>query len=738
MRKKLLIVVMAIASAVGIAVAATTAFAGGPMPLPNGTTLSIISHTGPYQKNTLCPTGSCFSMAVNSADITLTDLTPGTDNGLILGKDQVCGDQIFWPAGTATGDVTTVWNFFSNNGSNCTAPSTATSQTGALSSVTTGASDNIFDIASCTSAANCVGRTKLGSWHVAWNGIVIPMGSALGCKATDPSGCLGVTEWTLDPSPVPPTGSTYVLKHTWVVPNGDPSGFGNVVYTVILRGTVTLPPLCADMASRCDDGNACTKDECDSATGACSHSSAQNCDDNNDCTIDDCNAAIGCYHINVNDGSLCNDSNKCTLGDVCTINSSGVSTCTGTSKVCTAPDACTSAACDTATGECAQTTKDCSSNNSCITDTCDPATGCVHRGNAACANSVNNNFTMLDPSNQIIGGTNDVKFIYNKAKPLTSVSASGQVSNATISSDCPFFGNTWTAHDVAVYAPGTYTVYADCPAGSPGCGQGTPITFTIQEGELGGHMLFNWSSNKDIDVVDIWTPQAKFGPTQHIYTGVCGVGNPDQVWDLMSKDVDGNGVNGLGMVDGPFINFNANFNVMETPNISPPTKPELVFPADQQTGLPTTVDFVWKRSTDLDNDPITYDLTYCTNSALTSAETPTTGCTSTPVTVASRSSKGIFYAGGAGMLMIGMTFIGGLKGRRMIVLLFIVLVLVSGGALISCTNTNSSNAQGKFLDIGEMRITVSGLSTKTTYYWKVTASDGKAPTDSDVNSFTTQ
>jgi hypothetical protein len=362
-------------------------------------------------------------------------------------------------------------------------------------------------------------------------------------------------------------------------------------------------------------------------------------------------------------------------------------------------------------------------------------------GSSGCVNSSNNNFTMIDPNNGLVGGTNDVHFTWdrtfmednNTLAGRDPVAVSGQESNATISSPCPFFGSTWTSHDVAIYGPGTYTVYAGCPAGSPGCKQGTPITFTVGEGELGGHMLFNWTTNKDIDVVDIWTPHAAFGPKSPMQTGAggCGVGDPKKVWDLMSKDWDGDGVNGKGMVDGPFKNFNANFNVMETANIGPPTRPELVFPADKATGLPSTVEFIWKRSTDPDNDTITYLFTSCTDSTFTDAS-----CS--PVTVASRNSKGMFYAGGAGLLVFGMTFIGGLKGRRMIVLLFIVVVLISGGALISCNNSNNSKLQGKFLDIGEKSFTVSGLSSGTTYFWKVTASDGKAPTDSDVNSFTTQ
>ncbi len=716
MSKKLLTVLIAIALAVGISVISIPAFAG--MPLPNTTQLSVDLGNG---NGAECTTGSCFSMEVQPGFLTWTDIGPGTDLGFILGKNQLCGGPANSGSDDTSGELTAAWFFFGNFGSNCTGTFTAAGGT----SVTTGADRNIFDAKSCSSAINCLSLTKLGSWHVAWNAIAIPMGSALGCTATDPTGCEGVTEWTLTPSPVV-TGSTYVLKHAWVVPPGDPSGFGDVHYAVILRGTVTLPPLCADMSTRCDDGDGCTTDKCDPATGACSHIGGLNCDDANPCTIDSCDSILGCLHVNVNNGIQCNDNNLCTLGDVCSIDpTDGISKCNGTPKTCAAPDACTDPSCDKTTGACG-TSSLCQSGT-----TCDPPTG-VCLGGSLGVNSSNNNFTMLDPTGAIIGGTNDVKFTYNKI-PFTSVAVSGQVSNATISSSCPFFGNTWTAHDVAIYAPGTYTVFAGCPPGSPGCGQGTPITFTVGAGELGGHMLFNWSSNTDIDVVDIWAPKAVFGSsTMFIENQGCGTGDKSKVWDLMSKDSDGNGVNGRGMVDGPFINFNANFNLMMTSNIAPPTKPVLIFPADKATGLPTTVEFRWKRSIDYDNDPIMYNFEICTDPTFT-------GCTFVPVSVASRSSKGMFYAGGAGLFMIGMTFIGGLKRKRRIVLLFIIVVLLSGGALISCNNSNSSNLQGKPLDISEMSHTVTGLSSKTTYYWRVSASDGKAdPNVSKTNSFTTQ
>ncbi|MCK9420500.1 MAG: hypothetical protein M0R70_14105, partial [Nitrospirae bacterium] len=183
----------------------------------------------------------------------------------------------------------------------------------------------------------------------------------------------------------------------------------------------------------------------------------------------------------------------------------------------------------------------------------------------AAVSSINNNFTMMDGTlgDPPTGGTNDVVFTWDGTQ-MTSVAAAGQVSNATLSSVTPFYGVPWAAHDVAIYGPGTYTVYADCPAGSPGCGAGAPISFTVASGQLGAHMLFDWGGSNDIDVVDIWSPNAVFGPSP-MFTGPDGTtapfGNPATVWSYMSQDWDGDGINGYGMVDGPFLGFNANFNV---------------------------------------------------------------------------------------------------------------------------------------------------------------------------------
>ncbi len=190
----------------------------------------------------------------------------------------------------------------------------------------------------------------------------------------------------------------------------------------------------------------------------------------------------------------------------------------------------------------------------------------VFDANAAEAiTTTGNNFTMLDSGGNIVGGTNDVTFSWDGTF-LTSVATSGQASNATLTSPQPFFGVNWFAHDVAVYGPGTYTIYSNCPPGSPGCGVGTAYNFTVAPDQIAAHMLFNWGPNLNIDVVDIWNQNEAFGPSP-MFTGAKKTLDPwsgvsTTAWDGMSIDWDGNGINGAAMIDGPFQGFNANFNVI--------------------------------------------------------------------------------------------------------------------------------------------------------------------------------
>jgi hypothetical protein len=94
------------------------------------------------------------------------------------------------------------------------------------------------------------------------------------------------------------------------------------------------------MPINCDDGNACTTDSCNAATG-CVYTPIS-CDDSNACTADSCDPATGCAHAAI----VCDDGNLCT-DDTC----NPASGCVYTPKPIV------------------------SDNNPCTDDSCDPATG---------------------------------------------------------------------------------------------------------------------------------------------------------------------------------------------------------------------------------------------------------------------------------------------------------------------------------------------------------------------------
>jgi uncharacterized protein (UPF0333 family) len=220
---------------------------------------------------------------------------------------------------------------------------------------------------------------------------------------------------------------------------------------------------------------------------------------------------------------------------------------------------------------------------------------CVGMGTtqALAITTTGNNFTMISAGGQsITGGMNNVIFTWDGTQKQ-SVAEENQVSNVAFSSTCPFFGFTWSTHDNALYGPGTYTVYSGCPAGSPGCGLVKPgyppITFTVGPDQLGVHYQFNWNVTTDIDMINVFTRKAAFGPSplcsvNPIYNGGCGgftnTCGPspdytrDKVWDLASGDVEGDGISGLPFVDGPFIGFSGNMNVNLISGIPPHLLPQ--------------------------------------------------------------------------------------------------------------------------------------------------------------------
>jgi hypothetical protein len=139
----------------------------------------------------------------------------------------------------------------------------------------------------------------------------------------------------------------------------------------------------AGALKKCDDSEACTKDLCATATGACVHTPLFSaCDDGNACTVGDacgtskdskhicqsgktvpcsdgkpctfdaCDAKLGCLFKALATGANCDDGNACTKADKCANNQ-----CAGTAVVA-------AIACD--------------DKNDCSVDKCDSKAGCTH------------------------------------------------------------------------------------------------------------------------------------------------------------------------------------------------------------------------------------------------------------------------------------------------------------------------------------------------------------------------
>jgi N-acetylneuraminic acid mutarotase len=134
----------------------------------------------------------------------------------------------------------------------------------------------------------------------------------------------------------------------------------------------------------CDDGNVCTDDSCDPASGCHHENNVAPCDDGNACTADDvcadglCQAGVpidgACLPwSSCNEGESCDDANSCTVADQCV---NGI--CRGAPMDCDDHNACTGDFC--AAGVCghnANPANFCHDTSPCTLDACDPASGCT-------------------------------------------------------------------------------------------------------------------------------------------------------------------------------------------------------------------------------------------------------------------------------------------------------------------------------------------------------------------------
>ena len=150
-------------------------------------------------------------------------------------------------------------------------------------------------------------------------------------------------------------------------------------------------------------------------------------------------------------------------------------------------------------------------------------------------------FDMYNP----VGGVVDA----NDLLPGTTAYVTGMIDTAagtfTLGSTDTFFASNWSTSGGTLYTAGTYTVSTVDPA--PGVSGGS-YTFTVGAGQLGAMVDFAWSTTTGIDVLMIWNVATSGGMTTYTMT-----------------DPDGNGIMGTGMIDGPFVGFNANFNMSAVP-----------------------------------------------------------------------------------------------------------------------------------------------------------------------------
>jgi hypothetical protein len=204
------------------------------------------------------------------------------------------------------------------------------------------------------------------------------------------------------------------------------------------------------------------------------------------------------------------------------------------------------------------------------------------------------NFTVLSPNGGIVGsGANNVVMTWdgNAYSASSDYTGPGSASNVTLSTTAPFFGYTWTAHDIQMFTPGTYSFDTTLGGGNPETGT---LSGTVGTGQLGMHMLWDWNGNLNMDIFIVFAQNSIFGSGLLFSTepscfsnftgtitknclddspgyGSAGAPVKNQIWMLASTDPDGDGIMGVPTAaGGPTAGFNYNFNANLTPVIVDP------------------------------------------------------------------------------------------------------------------------------------------------------------------------
>jgi len=204
------------------------------------------------------------------------------------------------------------------------------------------------------------------------------------------------------------------------------------------------------------------------------------------------------------------------------------------------------------------------------------------------------NMTLLAANGGVVTGTNTIGMQWdgNAYNASSDYTGPGSATNASVTACCTaggeiLFGHTWTAHDIQIFVPGSYSFDVTLGGGNPEFGM---MSATVGAGQLGMHMLWDWNGNNNIDVFVVFAQNSIFGSgllystqtnTKGQFTcdsgysgtitknclydlptyGVSTIPVTNEIWTLASVDGNGDGVMGIPMAPiGPFAGFNLNFN----------------------------------------------------------------------------------------------------------------------------------------------------------------------------------
>jgi hypothetical protein len=362
---------------------------------PDGWSCRTLSNTGADAVR-LCipnPDSLCRLCSANTDCSNLDDMCISSGGQNVCGQD--CSDGSECPFGFVCDSVT---DLNGNPGRQCV------SLTGSCSC----AANQIGESRACVSYSAfgvCAGL-EVCQGDAGWSPCSAPQPIAEICDGID-NDCDGQTDEGLTPRPCfsPPVGSFGTCEGTetcmgtagWVCNAPTPS----------IEICDRLDNDCNGLVDDglCFDGNSCTTDTCDPLTGACSFVPAagacddmdacttgdvcvsgvcrgtpRSCDDGNACTSDRCDAATGCVSTNL-DGAPCEIGNFCT-DDVCRAGA-----CTrGPATNCGSATACLSPSCDPEVGCTTErlTGGPCDDDDACtVNDRC--SNGICIGGTPACA-----------------------------------------------------------------------------------------------------------------------------------------------------------------------------------------------------------------------------------------------------------------------------------------------------------------------------------------------------------------